>query len=49
MEWLDGNDEDNSCWFDFMEAPPVWRTRWFRISVAVAGFCSIVFFLTGIK
>jgi hypothetical protein len=48
-EWLNGNDEDNSCWFDFMEAPPVWGTRWFWIVVAVSCICIIVFFWSGMK
>jgi hypothetical protein len=47
-EWLNGNDEDNSCWFDFMEAPRLWKTRWFWIVVAAACACIFVFSLTGI-
>ncbi|MGA2917965.1 MAG: hypothetical protein ABSE13_05425 [Methanoregula sp.] len=47
-EWLNGNDEDNSCWFDFMEAPRVWKTRWFWIGVAVACACIFVLSLSGI-
>jgi hypothetical protein len=48
-EWLNGDDEDHSCWFDFMEAPPVWKTRWFRIGVAAASVCFIAFFLMGLR
>jgi hypothetical protein len=43
MEWLNGRDEDNSCWCDFMDAPSFWQTRWFWI--IGAGACLIVFFL----
>jgi hypothetical protein len=49
MEWLNGNDEDHPCWFDFMEAPPAWRTRWFWIGIAAAGVSVIVFFLVGMR
>ena len=44
MEWVMEKDKGNSYWYDFMEAPPVWKMRWFRISVAAVCSCSIVFF-----
>jgi hypothetical protein len=46
MEWLNGNDEDHSCWYDFMETPPVWKTRWFWIAVAASGLLVLLFLLT---
>ncbi|MGB7788152.1 hypothetical protein [Methanoregula sp.] len=48
MEWLDGRDEDHSCWCDFMDAPSFWQTRWFWIGGAAAGVCIILVFLSGI-
>ena len=46
-EWLMGRDDDDSCWFDFMEAPPVWRTRWFWIAVAVTGISFTLIYRAG--
>jgi hypothetical protein len=48
MNWVMEKDEGNSCWFDFMEAPPVWKMRWFWISIAAVCVCGIVFFWMGL-
>jgi hypothetical protein len=48
MEWVMEKDKGNSCWFDFMEAPPVWKMRWFWISVTAVCVFSIVFFWLGL-
>jgi hypothetical protein len=49
MEWVMEKDGGNSRWFDFMEAPPVWKMRWFWISVAAVSLCSIAFFWLGLQ